>query len=162
MRPGARERANWLVRLTLSVRSGFDQETLPQWLRWRSVGDDSVILDINWRSPHEGINTYVCPHTCKNIHTHMHIIYIYMKNGNERKINSCLPTMNEAPQPVKDQAAGINLWAYFTTDPQNWWFPLVLPQRSPPGASNPNLLKINGTRGHPGSWLQNPVLFDFP
>lgn len=43
-----------------------------------------------------------------------------MKNGNERKINSCLPTMNEAPQPVKDQAAGINLWAYFTTDPQNW------------------------------------------
>lgn len=133
MRPGARERANWLVRLTLSMRSGFDQETLPQWLRWKSKGDDSIILDINCRSPHEGINTCVCPHTCKSIHIHACIPHIYIhENGNERKINPCLPIMKEAPPPVKDQAAGVNLWTSFTTDPQDWWFPLVLPHRFPP------------------------------
>lgn len=78
----------------------------------------------------------------------------YIQNGNERKINSCLPIMNEAPPPVKDQAAGDNLWASFATDPQNWWFPLVLPHQFPPWSFKS---KFTGDKWNTrSSWLLAP------
>lgn len=71
----------WLIRVAISVNSGFSLEPLPQWTQWKSnwgwFPTLTLGLHITCACPY--MNT--SPHRCTNAHTHISTTHIHGNGG---------------------------------------------------------------------------------